>query len=1068
MKKILSCLILVLLFTVAANAEDNIVFTFNTQQDIDANIEERTGMSVTLDGGYVKLTNTTSDPYMYLPVADLHIDTSAYKYMKLRFKCTQKQNENLTFQIFIKTDTSGNMGAVGSYVNYTYSNTGDFIELEIDLSTMSLYKGTLQKLRFDPTTSTEKLNIYLDYIALFDHKIKMERYPEIVTDEDIQDIIDAEQEANRIKVTRTEKPEKLVYPLRSYNDYNKFTDYEHAQRKTFNSFGVTLLNYNNDPHIRHDLTQEEYFYADDLPFMKIRFKPINNTGKKRTAQFFFTTDVHSMGATGTHTGITFTENGQWQEHIIDLKNDISASCWSDIVIAVRYDHTTSADEVPIIPEYIGFFPTRTAAEEFALPSLLPKENSDTVTVYSGNNKVIIPSDTISERDTAENYIIMSAAPENTDKIIGGAVVQYTDNNGNQSIVALSHDNTDIVTYVANKPGTYSLTYNTKKYEDISGHWGYAEIMFASNRNLFGGTSSEQFNPDMPITRGMFITVLGRMQGIDTSLYSSAPDFSDVNPSEYYSPYIKWATQIGIAEGENNNFMPEEPISRSDMALYIANYMEYYDYTFENVADAYEFSDIASLGENVRDAIKTIQSAGIINGKDNSIFDPDAISTRAEGAAVISRLVKAILGLEIDFFETSERSMEFKHLPADRLRFGAYIPHPGNIAVLDENHIRTVSEAGIDFTVLVDWHRNHMIDRMSRWYERYGIEYVYQGMDAQKYASDGRTRIFDKDNAQKLAPFEDTIPFAGLALVDEPGVAMFPEIGQSVKDFYELYPDEIPFINLLPLYANEAQLTEGAWADKIEYYEGVPATYKTYLEEYVKQVPTPFICVDIYPCSANKRTYKDYAKAIEFVADACRNSGRDLWIFNQCCFWGSPQYVIDETDIYWQGYTVLSFGAKTILYYIFSALSGHYDTPLDDDGKPNDTYYAMKKFHEELRRFDEVYLSYDNLGVFSLNTQNAPWAQLNNPYTQFDVITEINAAQPLIVGCFESKDKKSHAFTLVNHSDRSNPKSDNITFKVNANTVTAYIDGYPTRLVPNSDGYYTVTLDCGRGVFMTAK
>jgi hypothetical protein len=40
-----------------------------------------------------------------------------------------------------------------------------------------------------------------------------------------------------------------------------------------------------------------------------------------------------------------------------------------------------------------------------------------------------------------------------------------------------------------------------------------------------------------------------------------------------------------------------------------------------------------------------QQAGLVSGKENNLFDPSADSTRAEGCAVFSRLIKAILGTQ---------------------------------------------------------------------------------------------------------------------------------------------------------------------------------------------------------------------------------------------------------------------------------------------------------------------------------------------------------------------------------------------------------------------------------------
>lgn len=144
--------------------------------------------------------------------------------------------------------------------------------------------------------------------------------------------------------------------------------------------------------------------------------------------------------------------------------------------------------------------------------------------------------------------------------------------------------------------------------------------------------------------------------------------------------------------------------------------------------------------------------------------------------------------------------------------------------------------------------------------------------------------------------------------------------------------------------------------------------------------------------------------------------------------------------------------------------------MDADGNKTDTYYTLKTVHDELRRFEEVYLNYDNLGVMNHNSSPAatPWLELDTPYRNFETIAEIKCDAPLLIGCFEAKDKSSSVFTVVNYNDLSKPAAAKILLKINGTVVTAYIDGYPTVLAPNNDGYYGITLDSGRDVFITVE
>ena len=208
-------LTLLSVFIVSADeyVKDPIVFTFGSENDIAANMTKINSISYTLDGGYVKLTNKTSDPNFCLPISDMNIDTSVYKYIKIRFKCAEGQGKNLMGQIFFETDSSGAIGSAGTYTNFTFVPKEGFIDVEIDLSKLGGYKGILKTLRYDPYVGSDEIpttNIHLDFIALFDNEKAMKKYPEALSDDEVNEIAEA-IDALKTKVIRTEKPTDFVF-----------------------------------------------------------------------------------------------------------------------------------------------------------------------------------------------------------------------------------------------------------------------------------------------------------------------------------------------------------------------------------------------------------------------------------------------------------------------------------------------------------------------------------------------------------------------------------------------------------------------------------------------------------------------------------------------------------------------------------------------------------------------------------------------------------------------------------------------------------------------------------------
>jgi hypothetical protein len=70
------------------------------------------------------------------------------------------------------------------------------------------------------------------------------------------------------------------------------------------------------------------------------------------------------------------------------------------------------------------------------------------------------------------------------------------------------------------------------YKDVKPtDWFRADVEYAVKNGLFNGTSADKFSPDIPITRGMIVTVLGRLSGISESAYT-AGGFRDTAPGQY--------------------------------------------------------------------------------------------------------------------------------------------------------------------------------------------------------------------------------------------------------------------------------------------------------------------------------------------------------------------------------------------------------------------------------------------------------------------------------------------------------------------------------------------------------
>ncbi len=173
-----------------------------------------------------------------------------------------------------------------------------------------------------------------------------------------------------------------------------------------------------------------------------------------------------------------------------------------------------------------------------------------------------------------------------------------------------------------------------KFTDIENHWARENIEFVVVRGIFNGKSEEIFDPDSVLSRGMLVTVLGRLENVDTSKYDCT--FDDVGKDIYYAPYIEWARQNNIVGGVGDNkFEPERSVTRQEIAVIVARYLEYKG--LELKLDAMGYTDEASIDTWAKDAVNKVGNAGIITGVGTE-FQPKNDATRAQAATILNRIV----------------------------------------------------------------------------------------------------------------------------------------------------------------------------------------------------------------------------------------------------------------------------------------------------------------------------------------------------------------------------------------------------------------------------------------------
>ena len=224
------------------------------------------------------------------------------------------------------------------------------------------------------------------------------------------------------------------------------------------------------------------------------------------------------------------------------------------------------------------------------------------------------------------------------------------NSQNWQYMSSSVDTTNhILTVNAGKSGLYmgiaaKTTPTTETgggFIDTASHWAKEEIAYLQTKHVIIDEGNK-FYPDTSITRARFAAYLVRALGIATDSAASNP-FQDVSASHPLYAEIVTAYRSGIISGvATDRFAPTANISRQEMAVMMMRALVY-----ANKAPAMDynvlagFADYGSIAAWAKDGAAISVGAGLIGGQENHRFAPLGQATKAEAAAMLSRLCRLL-------------------------------------------------------------------------------------------------------------------------------------------------------------------------------------------------------------------------------------------------------------------------------------------------------------------------------------------------------------------------------------------------------------------------------------------
>ena len=182
--------------------------------------------------------------------------------------------------------------------------------------------------------------------------------------------------------------------------------------------------------------------------------------------------------------------------------------------------------------------------------------------------------------------------------------------------------TPVLPVTPSKPKNDKPTTGSSFTDVPAGSWYEEAVKYVSEKGLMNGTSSTAFSPNASTTRGMIVTILARVEGVNTS------------GTPWYAAGQKWAMDNGISDGTN---MPGV-ITREQLATILYRYAKQKGYDVSKSAALTAFSDADKVSGYASEAMQWAVAEGLLQGS-NGKLNPQGSATRAQVATILMRFME---------------------------------------------------------------------------------------------------------------------------------------------------------------------------------------------------------------------------------------------------------------------------------------------------------------------------------------------------------------------------------------------------------------------------------------------
>jgi hypothetical protein len=165
------------------------------------------------------------------------------------------------------------------------------------------------------------------------------------------------------------------------------------------------------------------------------------------------------------------------------------------------------------------------------------------------------------------------------------------------------------------------------FKDLKDHWVSHYVEHGYSLGILNGYPDGSFKPGRQVTKAQFVKMIVAEREYPLEKPAS-PSFSDVRSADWFFPYIETALSQHLIPSpqEDAFYHPNESITREEMAAIAAK------------ALSLEPLDKDVFKDEKGGYAAALAQAGIVDGYPDGTFRPKNSLTRAEAAAIVSKLI----------------------------------------------------------------------------------------------------------------------------------------------------------------------------------------------------------------------------------------------------------------------------------------------------------------------------------------------------------------------------------------------------------------------------------------------